>query len=484
MHHSGLDHWRDLCLLDRLAEHVLHRDPIAVLDAVALGVFGADFDQRIGIDRAQRRNLTMLRVEHGQVATSGGEHKRVFLLVLVGHLVAKGAEVRFLEVRERVFTVVGIEHGRKLYHPRHGLEPGLTVASQKPLLVLSVLEWLLVDADVAQIVEREVVLGAYLLREELARRVPRPCLGIEAFARPHQNFEVRLAVPNLDCLVHRTEEVGIASEVGQHHTVMFSERCQRQKHVAERHGCRSHEDVLIDAELDLLELLHPSLRLGERGVRHAVRPEEPRHLHGVRIALFGVREEGVGMRAREGVVERAVFGQAGSIRPHIGIELLTAVVAPLSHEARRLGERDASRNVEVPADGNDVKERLTSLDPVRHGIDRKTPEQRRRAVVGEGASCVSDNIRIDPSDLPRPLGRAILYPLGELVESIAPFLYELVVVDVLPDDDVEHRERHRGISTGTQLDMILGADAKPGYPRVDGDELRASFHQVDDGMAE
>ena len=49
---------------------------------------------------------------------------------------------------------------------------------------------------------------------------------------------------------------------------------------------------------------------------------------------------------------------------------------------------------------------------------------------------------------------------------------------------MEQAETHGGVGAGAQLQMVFGFHAQPGDARVDGDELGAALHEVDDGVPE
>ena len=59
-----------------------------------------------------------------------------------------------------------------------------------------------------------------------------------------------------------------------------------------------------------------------------------------------------------------------------------------------------------------------------------------------------------------------------------------MVVEILVDDDVEHRHEQSRVGAGAQAQVVLCAGGDPVGTRVDGDELRAALHEVDDRVAE
>ncbi len=73
--------------------------------------------------------------------------------------------------------------------------------------------------------------------------------------------------------------------------------------------------------------------------------------------------------------------------------------------------------------------------------------------------------------------------LSQLINAEDPLLAEVMVIEVLAQDDMEHGQADGSIGAGTQLQVIGSAGAKPGEARIDGDELGSTFHEVNDGMA-
>ena len=76
--------------------------------------------------------------------------------------------------------------------------------------------------------------------------------------------------------------------------------------------------------------------------------------------------------------------------------------------------------------------------------------------------------------------RIVLHARFQLVEAVHPLGDEVLVVDALVDDDVEHAERQRAVGAGPELQVMRGAAGRPGIARIDRDDLRAALHAVDD----
>ena len=61
---------------------------------------------------------------------------------------------------------------------------------------------------------------------------------------------------------------------------------------------------------------------------------------------------------------------------------------------------------------------------------------------------------------------------------MAPLVHELVVVEILLDDHVDHAERERRVGTGTDLQEQVGMLGHLTVARIDDDELRAALLHV------
>ena len=160
------------------------------------------------------------------------------------------------------------------------------------------------------------------------------------------------------------------------------------------------------------------------------------------------------------------------------------VVAPLTDEARGLRDGDAAGHVDIAADGADGHEALGRLSRLLGLIKRNAPGRSGRRIRREGARGSHELLGVDPGNFLNLLGRPRLYRLCELLEAVAPFLDEIVVVEVLGDDDVQKAHADGGVGAGAQLQVVFRVRSEPGQTRVDGDNLRAALHDVDDAVAE
>ena len=83
----------------------------------------------------------------------------------------------------------------------------------------------------------------------------------------------------------------------------------------------------------------------------------------------------------------------------------------------------------------------------------------------------ADILGIDPGDLGSPFGGLVLHLITQRIKAVAPVLDEIVIVEVLLDDHVDHGHRNGSVGAGTGLDVVLGTRAHPSNARVDVDEL-------------
>ena len=189
------------------------------------------------------------------------------------------------------------------------------------------------------------------------------------------------------------------------------------------------------------------------------------------------------MGERPACVRRMVFLRVDALRHGLGLDELRGLETPAPHEARGQRQRDAAGHIHVTADGGKREQRLARLRAVLLGVDGKTPHDRGGGVRGEGARRAADDVGGDPRDFLGPFGRRVLHALGKVLDAEHPVLAELMIVEVLAQNDVEHGEAYGRVGTRTQLQMVLGACAEPGEARIDHDELRSPLHEVHDGMA-
>ena len=145
----------------------------------------------------------------------------------------------------------------------------------------------------------------------------------------------------------------------------------------------------------------------------------------------------------------------------------------------------ATGHVNVAGDAFEHHERVSLANAVRRHVGRKAPVEGRGLTGRIEASRTTDVVSIDLGNLGSPFRRLVLHFLTQRVEAVAPLLDEVMVVEVLFDNHVDHRQRDGCVGAGARLDIVLGARSHPGDARVDVDELRAAFlHAVDEPVAE
>ena len=69
--------------------------------------------------------------------------------------------------------------------------------------------------------------------------------------------------------------------------------------------------------------------------------------------------------------------------------------------------------------------------------------------------------------------------LFQLVKAVAPFLDELMIVEVFLDDHVDHAEGERRVGAAANLKPKVGLRGEPSELGIDDDQLAATLHAVD-----
>ena len=93
-------------------------------------------------------------------------------------------------------------------------------------------------------------------------------------------------------------------------------------------------------------------------------------------------------------------------------------------------------------------------------------------------------VGLQPADAGHPLGRVLARPLGQRVEAVGPAVHEVVVVQVLLDDHVDHGEREGRVGAGAQAQPVPGARGHPREPGVHDHQLAAALHGLHDPVAQ
>ena len=113
-----------------------------------------------------------------------------------------------------------------------------------------------------------------------------------------------------------------------------------------------------------------------------------------------------------------------------------------------------------------VSSRLVDTAPRHERRRLGAPEPARRSahVIGRNAAKLGD-----------VLGRVARYVGSELVETMAPLLHEIAVVQALGDDHVREAERKGAIRARLRCDPQIGTRCGLGVARVDHHERRVRF---------
>ena len=171
----------------------------------------------------------------------------------------------------------GIDTGLQLNQTGWGVKTGLPIGTKLAGLVLAIFEGLLEYNHILQIFETPIVRSMQLLGEELRRGLPWPKLGAKAATKLEHDFNIALAVTGIDSLVHRTQEMSIATEMRHHNTLMFDRRRERKNQVAQSHDRWVHKDILRHVELELVQGLLPAFRRRSHACK-GIRAEPIAHL--------------------------------------------------------------------------------------------------------------------------------------------------------------------------------------------------------------
>ena len=262
-----------------------------------------------------------------------------------------------------------------------------------------------------------------------------------------------------------------------------------QKQIGTGTRKRSHEHVDIADEIDLVHRA-----VDTRGILahicDGIGRLNPEHAHRTRVALFVLAcldgiENCIRLRAcRETRLLERILGIAEALLDHALFKILNAgVVAKL--ETTGLINKDVTAGI-VNVAGNarkvgDGKSRLRS--DLGH-VNGKTPLDGGGVRLRIKARSLNKRVLVDPADFGDLLRRILLHALLELFEAIAPFLDELMVIEVFVNDDVHHAKSQRRISTRTQAQPVFGTAANPGELRIDADKLTTTLHSLDNPMPE
>ena len=259
-----------------------------------------------------------------------------------------------------------------------------------------------------------------------------------------------------------------------------------QDHVGKRHHGRRHKEVFNHHELQGLVPLELFFGLGAHGRQEVVGREVG--------AAYGVLAV---LPLLDGGVRREVFKAHGKHRVALDADALGVflfgqqlVVAP---GARPVGLLDApacapdhvaAGHVEVAGDGPHGHQRMRRLLAAGLLVKRHAPLDGGGLGLGVGARHTNDVFLGDPALLGQLVEVVFLHALTHCLEAVDPLVAEVLVVETLVADNLEHGHRQGAVAAGTHAQPVLaGARGNPGEVGVDHGDLHPALHQVQDPVA-
>ena len=110
--------------------------------------------------------------------------------------------------------------------------------------------------------------------------------------------------------------------------------------------------------------------------------------------------------------------------------------------------------------------------------DAHAPEDDRALSAREGARDLAEHVRLDPADRRHLFRRERPHAFGELVEVLGVGLDVLSVVELLFDDDVQHRVEHRNVGAVLELHHLPRVALHPVAARIHEDQLGAALGRL------
>ena len=420
-------------------------------------------------------------MEELEGAGAGGEHERV-LLVKLRRLVRRAAGL--FELGQRVIAPQHHVRVVELDAAGRSVEAGAAIKAQQTLLVLPVLEIGIGPDLLLALFEgfvRKLVVSLVLqdVVNPLDAVFPGEVLGMQALADHQRQLVITHALLMLRDLYHRAMRhppatLGIA--LGAHGG--------GQDQIGERDRRRGHEQVVHDNEVNAAQGTIQARSIGAH-VRDGVRGGHPHHANGIRISRLDRLQDGVGV-CRGAITRTAHERELGAEALGLDLGGEVTIAIPVG-QVLLVGVADddvAAGHIDVARDGPKRIDSVGRRGGVRGLVDLEAPLDSGRLGVCVQTSSLDDLLGLDPANLAGLLGRPLLAALDELVEAIAPLLDEVVIVEVLLRDDMNHCHRQSGISAGAHAQPDLGAGSQPGERRVDGNHLCTTLHAVDDPVAE
>ena len=179
---------------------------------------------------------------------------------------------------------------------------------------------------------------------------------------------------------------------------------------------------------------------------------QPAEVDGIGLARLERVELAVGLRHLEaaGVEGELLAADDGVLELllHLGPADRVDVLLHAAVAGGHVDEHLAARHVHVAGDGHERKDGLARLGPVGALVDGDAPGDGGRLGVGVEPGRAVDLLGRHAADLSCLLGRHLGHAFGQLVEPEAPAIHEVLVVEVLADDDVEHSHGQRRVGAG------------------------------------
>ena len=269
---------------------------------------------------------------------------------------------------------------------------------------------------------------------------------------------------------------------------------RRGQHVVGQRRRRRHEVIVHDEQIKALQRFMHELRVAER--EHRVVRLHDACLDGVGVAADHLAEHrrrvAVGIEARVGLRDD-VPALEGEARVHVVADHLVALLLGegVVREVHVLGVAAVARHgqlvaadlVDVARDGAQDGLALNRARGVEAAAVAALLAPRQAGGLGRRvhASRLADLVGGNPGDFRDLLDGIFRRALFQLVKAVTPFLDELMVVEVLLDDHVDHAEGECRIGAGADLQEEIGLLGDLAETGVDDDELRAALLHVAQG---
>ena len=461
--------------------------PVAVLDVKLLSELGVDRVVRIRVQVAHTLHLEVFRVVVRHEAAARGEHDRVLF-----------GEFRIVDV---VLSAGQVGRHTRIAQLAQDRGVALDLAGRRPEAtardVLVLVQRRIVHADV---VDEVVPVGAGKTQRsddvgvDFLFRLPRPVRGILTAGQAEHAPEGHVGVTvelRLDSAAAAHDGVGRAVVRDNRRTL---ESAGGREHVVGEERCRGHPVIDGDQELNLLQGgerhlgvavgVHRVGRVADESANLVRLAGEDRLEHARAVSLA---EPLCGKRLAPGAL--GIVGDERVAGPRGQLELVRADLLRLLLLGKQLVELElfvgdevegraghavAAGNLEVAGDG---AHELTGLRAGRGRRSELVPRAAPLDAAGLGgrvhASSLADVLRVEPGDGGSPFRRVRSHVLTQLLEAVAPLVDEVEVVEELVDDDVEHRERERGVRARSQRQPQVCLAGGFGETRVDVDDLHA-----------